>query len=74
MGALSLLGCTYSCAHAFTYLLTYLHSWLCAYKTGNIPETVKTRRKVTINGLYKVVHGLDALPPVSTLSVFGEQH
>jgi len=39
-----------------TYLLTYLHSWLCAYKTGNISETVEDRAKVTIDGLYKVVH------------------
>jgi len=28
------------------------------YKTGNIFETVEDRAKVTINGLYKVVHGL----------------
>jgi len=44
--------------HAFTYLLTYLQSWLCAYKIGNIPETVEDKAKATINGLYKVVHGL----------------
>jgi len=37
------------------HLLTYLHSWLDAYKTGNISETVEDRAKVTINGLYKVV-------------------
>jgi len=24
-----------------TYLLPSLHSWLCAYKTGNISETVE---------------------------------
>jgi len=42
----------------FTYLLTYLHSWLGTYKTGNISETVEDRAKVGINGLYKVVHGL----------------
>jgi len=41
-----------------TYLLTYLHSWLGAYKTDNISETVEDRAKVTINGLYKIVHGL----------------
>jgi len=40
------------------HLLTYLHSWLCVYKTCNIPETVEDRAKVTINDLYKVVHGL----------------
>jgi len=41
-----------------TYLLIYLHSWLGKYKTGNISETVEDRAKVTINSLYKVVHGL----------------
>ena len=49
---------TYSCTGALTYLLTYLHSWLGAYKTGNISETVEDKAKVTINDLYKVVHGL----------------
>jgi len=44
--------------HWCTYLLTYLHSWLGAYKTGNISETVEDKAKVTINDLYKVVHGL----------------
>ena len=38
-----------------TYLLTYLQSWLGAYETGNISETVEDRAKVTINGLYKRV-------------------
>jgi len=33
-------------------------NWLWAYKTGNIPETVEDRAKVTINGLCKVIHGL----------------
>jgi len=37
--------------HLLTYLLTVLHSWLCAYKTGNIFETVEDRAKVTINSL-----------------------
>jgi len=45
---------TYSCAGA----LTYLHSLLGAYKTGNISGTVEDKAKVTINGLHKVVHGL----------------
>jgi len=45
---------TYSLVH----LLTYLHSWLGAYKSGNISETVEDRAKAAINGLYKVVHGL----------------
>jgi len=49
---------TYSCASALTYLLAYLHSWLGAYKTVNISETVEDKAKVTINGLYKVVHWL----------------
>jgi len=44
--------------HLPTYLLTYLHSWLREYKTGDISETVEDRAKVTINGLYRVVHGL----------------
>ena len=52
-------GCIISIRHgAHTYLFTYLHSWLGEYKTGNISETVEDRAKVTINGLYKVVHGL----------------
>jgi len=49
---------TYSCADALTYLFTYLHNWLGEHNTGNISETVEDRAKVTINGLYKVVHGL----------------
>jgi len=53
---------TYFCADALTYLFTYLHSWLGEYKTGNISETVEDRAKVTINVLYKVVHGF-RLPP-----------
>jgi len=32
------------CARA---LVTYLHSWLWAYKPGNISETVEDRAKVT---------------------------
>ena len=40
-------------------LLTYLLTQLArAYKAGNISERVENRAKVTINGLYKVVHGL----------------
>ena len=50
-------------ARALTYLLTYpvltqLALGVWAYKTGNNPETVEDRVKVTINGLYKIVHGL----------------
>jgi len=35
-----------------------LIGWLCAHKTVDISETVEYRAKVTINGLYKIVHGL----------------
>jgi len=41
--------------HSCNYLLTQLAR---AYEAGNISETVEDRAKVTINGLYKVVHGL----------------
>jgi len=44
---------TFLCTGALTNLLTYLHSWIGAYKTGNIFETVEDRAKATINGLYK---------------------
>jgi len=45
---------TYSCAGA----LTYLHSWLGAYKADNITETVECRAKATIDGIHKIVHWL----------------
>jgi len=48
--------CTY--LQTNSYLLIYLHSWLGAYKAGNISEMVEDRAKVTINGLCKIVHGL----------------
>jgi len=49
----------YSCAGALTYLFTYLLTQLAwEYKTGNISDMVEDRAKVTINGLYKVEHGL----------------
>ena len=54
-------GCIISIRHSCTYLLiTYFLTYTVAmgYKTGNISETVEDRAKVTINGLYKVVHGL----------------
>jgi len=45
--------------HALVHLLTYLLTQLArAYKTGNISKTVEDKAKVTINGLYKVVHEL----------------
>jgi len=50
LDALYLLG---QSIYALLHLLTYLHSWLGAYKTGNmIPKTVEDRAKVTINGIY----------------------
>ena len=53
-GCITSIRATYSCAR----VLTYLHIWLCAYKTVNIYVTVEHRAKVTINGLYKIGHGL----------------
>ena len=41
-----------------TYLLTYLHSWLCAYKTVHISKTVEHSAKFTMNGLHKIVRWL----------------
>jgi len=41
--------------HALVHLLTYLHSWLGVYETGNISETVEDRATVTINGHYNKV-------------------
>jgi len=58
---------TYSCNGEFTYLFTYLYSWLWEYKTGHISETVEDRAKVTINDLYKVVHGLSIAAKVYDL-------
>ena len=58
---------TYSCNGALTNLFTYLHSWLGEHKTGNIPETVKDRAKVTINSLYKVLNGLSIAAKVYDL-------
>ena len=54
LGALYLFA--YVGIRALTYLLTYLHSWLGAYKTASISKTVEDRAKATINGLYKVAH------------------
>jgi len=52
-------GCIISFRHSCTYLLTYLLTQLApAYKAGNISEIFVDRAKVTINDLYKVVHGL----------------
>ena len=57
-GCIIFISRTYSCARALTYLFTYLHIWLCAYKTSNISETIEDRAKATVNDLYKVVHWL----------------
>jgi len=43
--------------HLLTCLLTYTVGFV-RIKTGNISETVQDIAKVTINGLYKVVHWL----------------
>ena len=59
----------YSCTDALTYLFTYLHSWLGEYKTGNISKTVEDRAKATINGLYKVVHGLSIVAKMYDLKL-----
>jgi len=65
MVALYLLG---SRAPDDTYLLTYFLTQLVrAYEAGNISETVQGRAKVTINGLYKVVHGLSIAAKVYDL-------
>jgi len=55
---------TYLCARARTYLLTQLARACITY---NISETVDYRVKVTINGLYKVVHGLSIAAKVYDL-------
>jgi len=67
--ALYLLGLRrYSCTYLLTYLLTYNSaSYARAYEAGNISETVEDRAKVTINSLYKVVHGLSIAAKVYDL-------
>ena len=59
----------YYCADALTYLFTYLYIWLGEYKTGNISETVEDRANVSINGLYKVVHGLSIANQMNDLEL-----
>jgi len=64
MDALYLLG-----TRALTYLLTnVLTQLLETYKTGNISEKVEDRAKITINGLYKVVHWLSIAAKCMTLN------
>ena len=64
----------YSCTRALTYLFTYLHSWIFAFKTGSISETVKDRAKVTINGLYKKSYTGFRLPPKSQFNLSVESN
>jgi len=47
------------------YLITYLHSWLGAHKTGNISKMVDDKVKVAINGLYKP--GVGKVRPASSV-------
>jgi len=54
----------YLCARLLTYLLTQLTE---AYETGNISKMVEDGAKATINGLYKVVHGLSIAAKVYDL-------
>ena len=48
-----------SCA----YLLTYLHSWLGAYKTGNISERVEDKAKAILLIAYIKSYTGFRLPP-----------
>jgi len=43
------------CTYSLIYLVTRVAR---ENKSGTIPETVEDRAKVTINGLYKVMHRL----------------
>ena len=70
-GCITSIRSTYSCAHARTYLLTYLYTFTLlnytvgsAYKTVNISETVEDRAKVrpTMNGLYSIHTGFRLRP------------
>ena len=56
-GCIILIRLMYSCADALTYLFTYLLG-SGSIKPAIFSETVEDRAKFTINGLYKVVHGL----------------
>ena len=51
-----------SCALAC--LLTYTVAK--GYKTSNISETVEDRAKITINGLYKVIHWLSIAAKITS--------
>ena len=56
-GCIISIGLTYSCADALTYLFTVGSG---SIKSAASPKRLKIPgiAKVTINGLYKVVHGL----------------
>jgi len=62
LDALCLLGLLIPwCTYILTY--TYLHSWLGAYNTGNISETVEDKAKVTIITAYIKSYTGFRLPP-----------
>ena len=54
---------TYSCARALTYLLTYLHSWLCAYKPA-----LFSKRKLLLTAYIKLYTGFQFPPKCMTLN------
>jgi len=62
-GCITFIRPMYSCAGLLNYLFTYLHSWLGAYKTGNISETVEDKAKVTILTAYIKSYMGFRLPP-----------
>ena len=68
LDALCLLGLLIPwCTYILTY--TYLHSWLGAYNTGNISETVEDKAKVTIITAYiKSYTGFQSPPKCMTLN------
>ena len=70
-GCIMSIRSTYSCARSHTYLLTYLHSELGAYKTGNISETVEDRakeRKLLLTAYIKSYTGFQLPPKCMTLN------
>ena len=59
----------YYATYVFMRWCTYLHSWLGAYKTGNISETVEDRAKVTSLTTYiKSCTGFRLPPKCMTLN------
>ena len=70
MNALSALGLR---IYALVHLLTYLHSWLWAYKTDNISEKVEYLAKLTVNGLYKIEHRLSIAGKMYDLALLSVQ-